>query len=153
MAEYEDELYQVYVTNSVMDNSPSIANFPRKDCWMLACFSMWLLSECGCRRWQVYATEDVIDSSASIHCPRLEMASRSKLSCVCWNSYIKHLLLAADYDGCLSLWDAQGNICTSNFDDHGKRVWSADFSTVRTPVSTCHMSARSSRKRVAYPVH
>ena len=79
---------------------------------------------------QVYAMEDVLDSTTSIHCPRLEMASRSKLSCVCWNSYIKHLLLAADYDGCLSLWDAQGNVCTGNFDDHGKRVWSADFSTV-----------------------
>ena len=75
--------------------------------------------------------EDVLDSTTSIHCPRLEMASRSKLSCVCWNSYIKHLLLAADYDGCLSLWDAQSNVCTGNFDDHGKRVWSADFSTVR----------------------
>ena len=67
--------------------------------------------------------EDVLDSTTSIHCPRLEMASRSKLSCVCWNSYIKHLLLAADYDGCLSLWDAQSNVCTGNFDDHGKRVW------------------------------
>ena len=75
--------------------------------------------------------EDVLDSTTSIHCPRLEMASRSKLSCVCWNSYIKHLLLAADYDGCLSLWDAQSNVCTGNFDDHGKRVWSADFSTVK----------------------
>lgn len=80
---------------------------------------------------QVYATEDVLDTSASVHCPRLEMASRSKLSCVCWNSYIKHLLLAADYDGCLSLWDAQSNVCTGNFDVHGKRVWSADFSMVR----------------------
>ena len=79
---------------------------------------------------QVYATEDVVDTSSAFHCPRLEMASRSKLSCVCWNSYIKHLLLAADYDGCLSLWDAQSNVCTGNFDDHGKRVWSADFSTV-----------------------
>ena len=79
---------------------------------------------------QVYATEDVLDTSASVHCPRLEMASRSKLSCVCWNSYIKHLLLAADYDGCLSLWDAQSNVCTGNFDVHGKRVWSADFSMV-----------------------
>lgn len=94
----------------------------------------------------MYATEDVLDSSASIHCPRLEMASRSKLSCVCWNSYIKHLLLAADYDGCLSLWDAQGNVCTGNFDDHGKRVWSADFSTVRTRKSTCQMSATVSTR-------
>ena len=66
-----------------------------------------------------------------MHCPRLEMASRSKLSCVVWNSYIKHLLLAADYDGCLALWDAESNACTATYEEHAKRVWSADFSQVR----------------------
>ena len=37
----------------------------------------------------MYATSDVLEASAAIHCPRVEMASRSKLSCVVWNSYIK----------------------------------------------------------------
>jgi hypothetical protein len=38
---------------------------------------------------QVYATSDVVEAGAAIHCPRVEMASRSKLSCVVWNSYMK----------------------------------------------------------------
>ena len=79
----------------------------------------------------MYATSDVLESNSAVHCPRLEMASRSKLSCVVWNSYIKSLLLAADYDGCLALWDAETNTCTATFEEHAKRVWSADFSQVR----------------------
>lgn len=78
----------------------------------------------------MYATSDVLEAASAIHCPRSEMASRSKLSCVVWNSYIKHLLLAADYDGCLALWDAEANACTATFEEHAKRVWSADFSQV-----------------------
>lgn len=83
---------------------------------------------------QVYATSDVLEANSAVHCPRLEMASRSKLSCVSWNSYIKHLLLAADYDGCLALWDAEANACTATFEEHAKRVWSADFCQV-LPIS------------------
>lgn len=79
----------------------------------------------------MYATSDVLEANSAVHCPRLEMASRSKLSCVVWNSYIKHLLLAADYDGCLALWDAESNACTATYEEHAKRVWSADFSQVR----------------------
>lgn len=79
---------------------------------------------------QVYATSDVLEANSAVHCPQIEMASRSKLSCVSWNSYIKHLLLAADYDGCLALWDAEANACTATFEEHAKRVWSADFSQV-----------------------
>ena len=75
----------------------------------------------------------MLEANSAVHCPRLEMASRSKLSCVVWNSYIKHLLLAADYDGCLALWDAESNACTATYEEHAKRVWSADFSQVRFP--------------------
>jgi hypothetical protein len=81
---------------------------------------------------QVYAISDVLEANAAIHCPRLEMPSRSKLSCVCWNTYMKHMLLAADYDGCLALWDTDANACTATFEEHAKRVWSADFSQVGT---------------------
>ena len=43
------------------------------------------------------------------------------------------MLLAADYEGCLSLWDAEVNACTGQYEEHVKRVWSADFSQVRGP--------------------
>ena len=87
---------------------------------------------CHRRCWpQVYATADVLEASAGVHCPRLEMGSRSKLSCVVWNAYMKRLLLAADYEGSLSLWDAEVAACTATYEEHAKRVWSCDFSRVR----------------------
>lgn len=79
---------------------------------------------------QVYARADVEAAGAAIHVPRVEMGSRAKLSCVAWNSYIKGALLAADYDGGVTLWDAEAAACTALFEEHGKRVWSIDFSQV-----------------------
>lgn len=46
------------------------------------------------------------------------------------------MLLAADYEGCLSLWDAEANACTAQYEEHLKRVWSADFSQVGVSSST-----------------
>jgi len=70
---------------------------------------------------------------AHLHVPRVEMSSRAKLSCVAWNGYIKGALLAADYDGGVALWDAETAACTAMFEEHGKRVWSVDFSQVPAP--------------------
>lgn len=39
------------------------------------------------------------DSSADIHYPVVEMSTKSKLSCICWNPYIKNYLASTDYDG------------------------------------------------------
>jgi WD40 repeat protein len=78
----------------------------------------------------VYARADVEAAGSAIHVPRVEMSSRAKLSCVAWNGYIKGALLAADYDGGVALWDAETAACTAMFEEHGKRVWSVDFSQV-----------------------
>jgi len=76
---------------------------------------------------------DVEAAGSAIHVPRVEMSSRAKLSCVAWNGYIKGALLAADYDGGVALWDAETAACTAMFEEHGKRVWSVDFSQVPAP--------------------
>ena len=47
-----------------------------------------------------------------------------------WLRGLQSVLLAADYEGCLSLWDAEAAACTATFEEHLKRVWSADFSQV-----------------------
>ncbi len=39
----------------------------------------------------------------------MELSSRSRLSSVCWSSYIKSYLAAADYEGVLALWDVHTN--------------------------------------------
>jgi WD40 repeat protein len=46
-------------------------------------------------------------------------------------AWAQSVLLAADYEGCLSLWDAEAAACTATFEEHLKRVWSADFSQAR----------------------
>ena len=44
-----------------------------------------------------------------------------------------NVLLAADYEGTLALWDAEAAHCTATYEEHAKRVWSADFSQVHAP--------------------
>lgn len=55
---------------------------------------------------------------------------RSKLSSVCWNSYVKSNLICSDYEGVVQLWDVSQQTETMAFEEHAKRVWSVDFSHV-----------------------
>ncbi|KAG0294086.1 RING finger and WD repeat domain-containing protein 2, partial [Dissophora globulifera] len=63
-----------------------------------------------------------------LHYPVREMMCRSKISCLSWNSYIKSTIASSDYEGIVSLWDAQTGVNTLNYDEHEKRAWSVDFS-------------------------
>lgn len=63
-----------------------------------------------------------------LHYPVREMLCRSKISCLSWNSYIKSQIASSDYEGIVSLWDAQTGVNTLNYDEHEKRAWSVDFS-------------------------
>ncbi|XP_042480647.1 protein SUPPRESSOR OF PHYA-105 1-like isoform X2 [Macadamia integrifolia] len=70
----------------------------------------------------------LLNDSVDIHYPVMEMASKSKLSWVCWNSYIKNYLASTDHEGVVQLWDASTGQGFSRFTDHRKRAWSVDFS-------------------------
>lgn len=61
---------------------------------------------------------------------------RSKLSSVCWNSYVKSNLICSDYEGVVQLWDVSQQTETMAFEEHAKRVWSVDFSHV-SPYLSC----------------
>ena len=58
------------------------------------------------------------------------MPCRSKLSSVCWNSYVKNNLICSDYEGVIQMWDTAVNTETMVFEEHAKRVWSVDYSQV-----------------------
>jgi protein suppressor of PHYA-105 1 len=58
------------------------------------------------------------------------MSNKSRLSCICWNNYIKNFLASSDYDGIVKLWDAGTGQGISEFKEHSKRAWSVDFSNV-----------------------
>lgn len=48
-----------------------------------------------------------VTSAAPVHVPLLELATRSKLSCLSWNRYVRSQLACSDYDG------ATGDACGS----------------------------------------
>lgn len=48
---------------------------------------------------KIFDVSAILNDSIDIQYPIVEMSNKSKLSCVCWNSYIKNHLASTDYDG------------------------------------------------------
>ncbi|KAK7243656.1 hypothetical protein RIF29_38464 [Crotalaria pallida] len=82
------------------------------------------------KKIKIFDFSALCNDSVDIHYPVVEMSNRSKLSCVCWNNYIKNYLASTDYDGVVKLWDASTGQELSQFTEHEKRAWSVDFSPV-----------------------
>lgn len=51
------------------------------------------------KKIKVFEFHGLLNDSVDIHYPAVEMSNRSRLSCVCWNSYIRNYLASTDYDG------------------------------------------------------
>lgn len=51
------------------------------------------------KKIKIFEFNALFNDSVDIHYPVVEMTNRSKLSCICWNNYIKNYLASADYDG------------------------------------------------------
>ncbi|KAL1355742.1 hypothetical protein HN51_007730 [Arachis hypogaea] len=82
------------------------------------------------KKIKVFDFNALCNDSIDIHYPVFEMSNGSKLSCVCWNNYIKNYLASTDYDGVVKLWDASTGQVFSQLTEHEKRAWSVDFSPV-----------------------
>ncbi|KAK2650117.1 hypothetical protein Ddye_017606 [Dipteronia dyeriana] len=80
------------------------------------------------KKIKIFEFNSLLDDSIDIHYPVVEMTNKSKLSCVCWNKYIKNYLASTDYDGVVQMWDASTGQGFSQFTEHKKRAWSVDFS-------------------------
>ncbi|GFN78097.1 E3 ubiquitin-protein ligase rfwd2 [Plakobranchus ocellatus] len=72
----------------------------------------------------------VRDALVDLHYPITEMICESKISCIAWNPYKKHMLSSADYNGIVYMWDTSTNMRTQMFQEHEKRCWSVDFNTM-----------------------
>ncbi|KAJ6703487.1 PROTEIN SPA1-RELATED 2 [Salix viminalis] len=70
----------------------------------------------------------LFNDSVDIHYPVIEMSNESKLSCICWNSYINNYLASTGYDGVVKLWDVSTGQGVFQYNEHEKRAWSVDFS-------------------------
>ena len=82
------------------------------------------------RSVKVFDFASMLDNQNALQFPVWQATTRSKLSSVSWNSYIRSHLITSDYEGAIQLWDvASGSSFELNqFEDHEKRVWSVDFS-------------------------
>ncbi|XP_064934190.1 protein SPA1-RELATED 4-like isoform X1 [Musa acuminata AAA Group] len=82
------------------------------------------------KKIKIFEFSSLLNDTVDIHYPLIEMSSRSRLSCVCWNSYIKNYLASTDYEGVVQLWDASTGQGFTQFRGHQKRAWSVNFSQV-----------------------
>ncbi|KAG0560988.1 hypothetical protein KC19_9G028300 [Ceratodon purpureus] len=80
------------------------------------------------RRIKVFQFATVVNELADVHCPVVEMSTRSKLSCLSWNKYIKSHIASSDYEGIITVWDVNTHQSIMEYEEHEKRAWSVDFS-------------------------
>ncbi|GAB4826528.1 coatomer subunit alpha, variant 2 [Ancistrocladus abbreviatus] len=80
------------------------------------------------RRIKVFEFSTVVNEATAVHCPIVEMATRSKLSCLSWNKCTKNHIASSDYEGIVTVWDVLTCQSIMEYEEHEKRAWSVDFS-------------------------
>ncbi|KAL6536381.1 hypothetical protein OROGR_012953 [Orobanche gracilis] len=56
------------------------------------------------KKIKIFEFQSLFNDSIDIHYPVVEMSNKSKLSCICWISYIRNYLVSADYDGIVKVY-------------------------------------------------
>ncbi|XP_019194591.1 PREDICTED: protein SPA1-RELATED 4-like isoform X1 [Ipomoea nil] len=80
------------------------------------------------RKIKIFEYNSILNEDHDIHYPVVEMASRSKLSSICWNSYIKSQIASSNFEGVVQVWDVSRSQLFMEMREHERRVWSVDFS-------------------------
>ncbi|KAI4333662.1 hypothetical protein L6164_018442 [Bauhinia variegata] len=80
------------------------------------------------KKIKIFECDSIINEDRDIHYPVVEMPSRSKLSSICWNTYIKSQIASSNFEGVVQLWDVTRSQLLSEMREHERRVWSIDFS-------------------------
>lgn len=68
-------------------------------------YSKIILSTAGLLIVAFSLTFQVVNERAEVHCPVVEMSTRSKLSCLSWNKCTKNHIASSDYEGIVTVWD------------------------------------------------
>ncbi|CAM8948739.1 unnamed protein product [Rhodiola kirilowii] len=82
------------------------------------------------KKIKIFECDSILRDDRDIHYPVVEMVGRSKLSSICWNSYIKSHIASSNFEGVVQLWDFTRSQALLELKEHEKRVWSIDFSTL-----------------------
>ncbi|KAI3457455.1 hypothetical protein Pfo_014118 [Paulownia fortunei] len=80
------------------------------------------------KKIKVFEYNSVSNEDRDIHYPVVEMSSRSKLSSICWNGYIKSQIASSNFEGVVQVWDVTRSQIFMEMKEHERRVWSVDFS-------------------------
>ncbi|XP_074563003.1 E3 ubiquitin-protein ligase COP1 [Curcuma longa] len=80
------------------------------------------------KRIKVFEFSTVVNEPSDVNCPVVELATRSKLSCLSWNKYSKNIIASSDYEGNVTVWDVNTRQSVMEYEEHEKRAWSVDFS-------------------------
>ncbi|KAF3451787.1 hypothetical protein FNV43_RR07883 [Rhamnella rubrinervis] len=80
------------------------------------------------RRIKVFEFSSVVNEPSDVHCPIVEIPTRSKLSCLSWNKCTKNHIASSDYEGIVTVWDVTTRQSVMEYEEHEKRSWSVDFS-------------------------
>jgi hypothetical protein len=59
------------------------------------------------KKIQIFECSVILNEERDIHYPVVEMSNRSKLSCVCWNSYMKSQIASSDFEGVVQVKEIQ----------------------------------------------
>ncbi|KAG8364934.1 hypothetical protein BUALT_Bualt18G0050300 [Buddleja alternifolia] len=80
------------------------------------------------KKIKVFEYNSILNEDRDIHYPVMEMTSRSKLSSICWNGYIKSQIASSNFEGVVQVWDVTRSQIFMEMKEHERRVWSIDFS-------------------------
>ncbi|XP_072952976.1 E3 ubiquitin-protein ligase COP1-like [Typha angustifolia] len=86
------------------------------------------------KRIKVFDFSTVVNEPSELHCPVVEMSTRSKLSCLSWNKFSKNIIASSDYEGIVTVWDVNTRQSLMEYEEHEKRAWSVDFSRTERSV-------------------
>ncbi|XP_047333793.1 protein SPA1-RELATED 3-like isoform X2 [Impatiens glandulifera] len=81
------------------------------------------------KKIKVFEYNSILNADRDIHYPIVELATKSKLSSICWNSYIKSQIASSNFDGVVQVWDVARSQEFMEMREHERRVWSVDFSS------------------------
>ncbi|CAI9760484.1 unnamed protein product [Fraxinus pennsylvanica] len=80
------------------------------------------------KKIKVFEYSSILNEDRDIHYPVVEMASRSKLSSICWNGYIESQIASSNFEGVVQVWDVTRSQIFTEMKEHERYVWSVDFS-------------------------
>jgi len=82
------------------------------------------------KRIKIFNFANILAKPSGVHYPLYEMTHNAKISCVSWNRYFRHQLVCSDYEGCVTLWDAEAGSLVRSYQEHEKRCWGVSFCDV-----------------------